>query len=115
MLFSPVFAPVFASLILLPFGAEESLQESVGACEAHCTANGCSYWTYDPTAACSLTETIFVGFSKPRKSETKTSKTHNIKITTNLFERILAYFGFNAGAVFVRHIILLMFCFKRLT
>lgn len=30
--------------------ASESLQESVGACEAHCTANSCNYWTYDPTA-----------------------------------------------------------------
>ena len=30
--------------------ASESLQDSVGACEAHCNSNSCSYWTYDPTA-----------------------------------------------------------------
>ena len=31
--------------------ASESLQDSVGACEAHCKESRCSYWTYDPTAA----------------------------------------------------------------
>lgn len=30
--------------------ASESLQDSVGACVAHCNSNSCSYWTYDPTA-----------------------------------------------------------------
>ena len=30
--------------------ASESVQDSVGACEAHCNSNSCSYWTYDPTA-----------------------------------------------------------------
>ena len=28
----------------------ETIQDSVGACEAHCTASACNYWTYDPTA-----------------------------------------------------------------
>eukprot|EP00439_Symbiodinium_sp_Y106_P080956 s470_g19.t2 len=28
----------------------ETIQDSVGACEAHCRASACNYWTYDPTA-----------------------------------------------------------------